>query len=106
LLFSETPATATDRIFFEGDTVHERAPAEIRISWNRHNLTTSESAPIKISLWGYKETTIRPELLYIDMIEVGYLNLHTHMIYTMIILLATSSTVSDKIRAMKIREEG
>lgn len=79
LLLSETPATATDRIFFEGDSVHERAPAEIRISWNKHNLTTSESAPIKISLWGYKETTIRPELLYIDMIEVGYQNLLTHM---------------------------
>jgi hypothetical protein len=80
-LLSETPATATDRIFFEGDTVHERAPAEIKISWNKYNLTTSESAPIKISLWGYKETTIRPELLYIDMIEVGYLNMLTHVTF-------------------------
>jgi hypothetical protein len=80
LLLSETPATATDRIFFEGDTVHERAPAEIKISWNKYNLTTSESAAIKISLWGYKETTIRPELLYIDMIEVGYVNMLTYVI--------------------------
>jgi hypothetical protein len=71
LYFVETPATAIDRIYFDGDNVHERAPAEIRITWNRWNLTTSESAPIKISLWGYRETTIRPELLYIDMIEVS-----------------------------------
>jgi hypothetical protein len=73
LFLIETPATATDRIYFEGDDVHQRAPAEIRISWNRQNLTTSETAPIKISLWGYRETTIRPELLYIDTIEVIYL---------------------------------
>lgn len=78
--FVETPATATDRIFFEGDSVHERAPAEIRISWNKHNLTTSESAPIKISLWGYKETTIRPELLYIDMIEESTVNSGSYII--------------------------
>jgi len=71
LYFVETPATATDRIYFEGDSVHERAPAEIRIRWNRFNLTTSETTPIRISLWGYRETTIRPELLYIDMIEVS-----------------------------------
>jgi hypothetical protein len=67
----ETPATATDRIFFEGEDLHQRAPAEIRISWNKYNLTISDNAPIKISLWGYRETTIRPELLYIDMIEVS-----------------------------------
>jgi hypothetical protein len=73
LFLIETPATATDRIYFEGDDVHQRAPAEIKISWNKYNLTTSENAPIKISLWGYRETTIRPELLYIDMIEVIYL---------------------------------
>jgi hypothetical protein len=71
LYLIETPATAIDRIFFEGDDVHQRAPAEIKISWNKYNLTASESTQIKISLWGYRETTIRPELLYIDMIEVS-----------------------------------
>lgn len=72
--FVETPATAIDRIFFEGDDVHQRAPAEIKISWNKYNLTASESTQIKISLWGYRETTIRPELLYIDMIEASAVN--------------------------------
>jgi len=71
LYFAETPATATERIFFEGENVHQQAPAEIKISWNRFNLTTGENTPIRISLWGYRETTIRPELLYIDMIEVS-----------------------------------
>lgn len=33
------------------------------------NLTDSLIATIRISLWGYRENTIRPELLYIDMIE-------------------------------------
>jgi hypothetical protein len=95
LLLTETPATATDRIFFEGDDVHERAPAEIRISWDKYNLTTSENAPIKISLWGYKETTIRPELLYIDMIEVSCMMMFLHI---MLQSLKTISTISDKIR--------
>jgi len=78
--FVETPATATERIYFEGDDVHQRAPSEIRIRWNRFNLTTSENAPIRISLWGYRETTIRPELLYIDMIEQSAVNTGTYTI--------------------------
>uniref|UniRef100_A0A1Q3FJ17 Putative mucin/alpha-tectorin n=2 Tax=Culex tarsalis TaxID=7177 RepID=A0A1Q3FJ17_CULTA len=67
--FVETPQTATDRIFFETDDVHRRNPSEIRITWNRFNLTTNLNANIQISLWGYREATIRPELEYIDMIE-------------------------------------
>jgi len=78
--FVETPATAIDRIYFEGDSVHERAPAEIRMRWNKFNLTTSENTPIRISLWGYRETTIRPELLYIDMIEESAVNTGTYTI--------------------------
>nr|CAD7421581.1 unnamed protein product [Timema poppensis] len=68
--FIETPATAIERIRFETRDVHERSPAEIKISWNAQNLTTNLNAPITISLWGYRETTIRPERLYIDVIEV------------------------------------
>ena len=67
--FVETPATATDRIFFETMDVHERNPAEIKISWNRFNLTTNLNANVRISLWGYRESTIRPQLEYIDMLE-------------------------------------
>ncbi|XP_035785156.1 protein mesh-like isoform X2 [Anopheles albimanus] len=72
--FVETPATATDRIFFETDDVHRRAPSEIRITWNRFNLTTNLNANVQISLWGYREATIRPELEFIDMLETQLTN--------------------------------
>lgn len=55
----ETPATATDRIFFRGNDVYEKAPNEIHIEWNRFNLTTNLNANIQISLYGYRESTIR-----------------------------------------------
>lgn len=57
--FLETPATATERIFFRGNDVYNKAPNEIRIEWNRFNLTTNLNAGITISLWGYRESTIR-----------------------------------------------
>lgn len=59
LFFPETPATATDRIFFETDAVYKKAPAEIKISWNKYNLTANLNAGVRISLWGYRESTIR-----------------------------------------------
>lgn len=57
--FIETPATATDRIFFRGNHVYEKSPNEIRIEWNRFNLTTNLNAGITIGLYGYRESTIR-----------------------------------------------
>lgn len=62
----ETPATATDRIFFRGNEVYDKAPTEFRIEWNRFNLTTNLNAGITISLYGYRETTIRYEKFYIE----------------------------------------
>lgn len=58
-LSPETPATATDRIFFESNDVYQRAPSEVRITWNALNLTTNANANIRISLFGYRESTIR-----------------------------------------------
>lgn len=55
----ETPATATDRIFFESNDVYQRAPSELRITWNAMNLTTNLNANVRISLFGYRESTIR-----------------------------------------------
>ncbi|XP_069696205.1 protein mesh isoform X2 [Periplaneta americana] len=78
--FIETPSTATERIYFQTDDVHERAPAEIKITWDKFNLTSSENTPIRISLWGYRETTIRPELLYIDMLEESTVNTGSYVI--------------------------
>ncbi|GJQ65539.1 hypothetical protein Trydic_g7640 [Trypoxylus dichotomus] len=72
--FVETPGSAAEKIFFEDNNVNEKNPSEIRIKWVRHNLTINENAPIRISLWGYRETTIRPEFLYIDQIADGITN--------------------------------
>ncbi|XP_015599243.1 protein mesh isoform X2 [Cephus cinctus] len=72
--FIETPATATERIFFSKESVRERDPAEIRITWNQYNLTSNLNAGIHISLWGYRENAIRPELEYIATIEAGATN--------------------------------
>uniref|UniRef100_A0A8D9EU45 Protein mesh n=1 Tax=Cacopsylla melanoneura TaxID=428564 RepID=A0A8D9EU45_9HEMI len=72
--FVETPATATERIYFETDAVHERYPQEIKITWDKYNLTSNLNTPISVSLYGYRETTITPELVYIDMLEEGVAN--------------------------------
>ncbi|CAB3241492.1 unnamed protein product [Arctia plantaginis] len=78
--FVETPATAAEKIFFTGDAVHERYPQEIRITWDRFNLTTNLNVQLQISLWGYKEVTIRPQFEYIDMIETGVANTGEYVI--------------------------
>lgn len=57
--FVETPATAIERIFFDGQEVHEKRPREIKVTWNKYNLTSNFNAQVRISLWGYRETTIR-----------------------------------------------
>ncbi|CAH0591404.1 unnamed protein product [Chrysodeixis includens] len=78
--FVETPATATEKIFFTDNSIHERYPTEIRMTWDRFNLTTNLNVQLQISLWGYKEITIRPQLEFIDMIEVGVANTGEYVI--------------------------
>lgn len=70
----ESPATATERIFFQNKAVHDRYPREIKITWDAYNLTSNLNAEIRLSLWGYRETTIRPEFEYIDLLEVRLLS--------------------------------
>ncbi|XP_033217639.1 protein mesh isoform X2 [Belonocnema kinseyi] len=72
--FIEPPATATERIFFSTNAIHERDPAEIKFTWSAHNLTSNLNAAVQISLWGYRETTIAPQLEYIDILEEGTTN--------------------------------
>lgn len=48
------------------DNVYQKDAKEIKITWVHQNLTTNENAPIRISLWGYRERTTTPEFLYID----------------------------------------
>ncbi|XP_008192790.2 protein mesh isoform X1 [Tribolium castaneum] len=63
--YVETPATATQKIFFDDMSYNEKSPAEIGFTWEKQNLTTNENANIRISLWGYRETSVRPDFLYI-----------------------------------------
>ncbi|XP_048517343.1 protein mesh isoform X2 [Dendroctonus ponderosae] len=63
--YVETPASAAQKIYFKDMKVHDKAPSEIKITWEKYNLTANDAANIRISLWGYRETTIRPTLLYI-----------------------------------------
>ncbi|XP_043469976.1 protein mesh isoform X2 [Leptopilina heterotoma] len=78
--FVETPATAAEKIFFSTNAVHERDPMEIKITWSAQNLTTNLDARVQISLWGYRETTISPELEYIDIIQDMAANSGTYTI--------------------------
>lgn len=73
-VFTETPASAADQIFFPTNDVHKRSPREIKITWSKGNLTTNLNAGVRISLYGYRERTIHPELEYIDTIEEGVTN--------------------------------
>lgn len=93
--FVETPATATDRIFFETMDVHERNPAEIKISWNRYNLTSNFNAQVRISLFGYRESTIRPELEFITVIEEQITNTGVYIISPANFRTRTNQNTSD-----------
>ena len=83
-LKSETPATATEKIFFINDDVDKHSPDKIDISWEAYNLTTIRTARVAISLWGYRETGIKNELEFIETLEVcffisNFFYFHTHV---------------------------
>ncbi|KPU80188.1 uncharacterized protein Dana_GF16595, isoform C [Drosophila ananassae] len=78
--FVETPAAATEKIFFTTDDVYKKNPNEIRITWIPYNLTSNSNANVMISLWGYRETKIEPQLEYIDVIEASYSNTGSYVI--------------------------
>lgn len=67
---SETPATATQYVFFDTDAIHQTNPSSISMRWDWRNLTANANSYVNITLWGYRETTIRPELVLIDILQV------------------------------------
>lgn len=69
--FVETPGSATEKIIITED-VHELYPESITISWKIDDLPSDQNQILSISLWGYKETPLGPQLLYIDDLEVSY----------------------------------
>jgi hypothetical protein len=90
---AETPATATERIRFQDTAIRERKPKEIKITWEKQNLTTNFDAQIQISLYGYREVTIAPELVFIDVIAVNdclYSVYPTHIGFHIVVSTATT----------------
>ena len=79
-LYLETPATASEKIFVSNN-VHQAYPAEIKITWDRYNLTSNLNAGVQIALWGYRETKTTPEFEYITTLEVCSINNFCTIIY-------------------------
>ncbi|XP_054262064.1 protein mesh isoform X2 [Macrosteles quadrilineatus] len=72
--FVETPATATQYVFFDTDNIHDPWPDSIPMRWDARNLTLNMNSNVNITLWGYRETTIRPELVLIDVLQMNVPN--------------------------------
>lgn len=66
----ETPQTAPEMVWFQEDNYHELNPNELRVRWDKTNLTIDETAKVRISVWGYREDTVNPKLEFIDLIAV------------------------------------
>lgn len=70
----ETPANSPHLVWFKDESYHELEPANLEINWDPFNLTMNMDAKVEISLWGYRETTIEPELIYIASLESNVAN--------------------------------
>lgn len=57
-------------VWFQTENFHELNPNELRLRWDKTNLTVDESAKVRISVWGYREDTVNPRMEYIDMLTV------------------------------------
>lgn len=68
----ETPLTAPEGVWFTDDRIYHSQPDIIELNWLAGNLTQSRDATVTISLWGYRETSIWPEFLYIDVLAVSF----------------------------------
>ncbi|KAB7507382.1 Protein mesh [Armadillidium nasatum] len=70
----ETPLTTAEGVWFTDDSVYTKSPESIDINWLAGNLTQTHGATVSISLWGYRERSILPEIVYIDMLYDGVEN--------------------------------
>lgn len=61
-------------MFFDTDAIHQTNPSSISMRWDWRNLTANANSYVNITLWGYRETTIRPELVLIDILQVQSLS--------------------------------
>lgn len=76
-LLSEPPNVSPPLVWFKDERFHllsKDIVEDLTLQWDPYNLTMNRDAKVTISLWGYRETSIRPELLYIDTLEEGEAN--------------------------------
>jgi len=74
MFYVETPANSPHLVWFKDESYHQLEPANLEINWDPFNLTMNMEAKVEISLWGYRETTIEPELIYIASLESNVAN--------------------------------
>jgi len=74
MFYVETPSTSPELVWFENGDWHQLEPGSLEINWDPYNLTMNRDAKVEVSLWGYKETTIEPELVYITSLESNVAN--------------------------------
>jgi len=72
--FVETPALTPQLVWFKDEAHHELEPSNLELNWDPFNITMSADAKVDISLWGYLENSIKPELVYIDTLEASVAN--------------------------------
>ncbi|XP_021954689.1 protein mesh isoform X2 [Folsomia candida] len=70
----ETPFTAPELVSFPDSDHLLENPQKMLIRWDYKNLTLDINAPVSITLWGYRENTINPELIYIDTLAESIAN--------------------------------
>lgn len=70
-LSAETPLTAPEGVWFKDDSYQQHTPTDLKLAWLAGNLTMNKDAQVMISLWGYREISIYPEIIYIDMLVVS-----------------------------------
>lgn len=56
-------------VWFEGEDYHKLNPAELKLRWDKTNLTMDESASVRVSLWGYREDSRTPSMEFIELID-------------------------------------
>jgi len=66
----ETPLTTKEGVWFTDRAYEHEKVESLKILWSAGNLTQTRGATAQISLWGYKEKEIKPQLMFIDVIQV------------------------------------
>ena len=73
-LLTETPANSPHNVWFKDESYHQLEPTNLEVNWDPFNLTMNLDAKVDISLWGYREFSIEPELVYIASLESNVQN--------------------------------